>query len=648
MPWPRTRALVILAASAGLLAGCASNVPTTALATSPDVTRFTQTEYSAVASYAKDGWVAGYEANLSGLPVRGSAFITRTAGAQWMRASTGSTIVTDLAFGSAAIGVAAGASPTSGSDVLYTADGGRRWHPSLALRQDVLRVGFFDARDGYLATARAIRFTADGGRTWHEEALPMQGVSDVVFASRDSGWAIAAKGIYATTDGGQRWHLKFSAPASLVASGVSTGQLAMRGSEAGWALLRAQSCSGSGCETMIVRTTDGGGHWQETALLPTAEATSTTPQGTAPQLLSAPQGGLLWNGPSGLWQSAGGVTWRQIHPAQQPGATYTAIAVGAQGSAWLIGKGFFGSYVLTSASGGPWQQVRPAPFPVAAVDFVSAQRGYGIGTETDPDAILGTVDGGQHWQVLRDSPRGLPVSISFTSPLHGAVTIEGNRERLLETSDGGKTWTFAGTLPAPAESLSLAAGGRGVAVTETGGGWPFTYGIFVTADGGRTWSAGAAVPQKLMPPPLHSPQTSPALVVAAIGDPGVQYLFSLDNRLPLLWSLSPGGRFLPLSVPAAATDAPQHYVGGGISVPSADDVWLALQPAATGGPVRVLRSANGGQTFASLQLPAGISLDAQFGEGQLVSAIDNRHAWLLTNVGVLETKDGGNSWSMTR
>lgn len=109
----------------------------------------------------------------------------------------------------------------------------------------------------------------------------------------------------------------------------------------------------------------------------------------------------------------------------------------------------------------------------------------------EDDALLQTSDGGRTWREMRDArSHAAAPSFFFLDPLHGWVSwfafseAESDYvERLVETSDGGRTWNRV--LPSSFATLQFLDSRRGIAVARKEN----ADTLMRTDDGGRSWTA---------------------------------------------------------------------------------------------------------------------------------------------------------------
>jgi photosystem II stability/assembly factor-like uncharacterized protein len=166
-----------------------------------------------------------------------------------------------------------------------------------------------------------------------------------------------------------------------------------------------------------------------------------------------------------------------------------------------------GDAMLVSVDGGVrWSRV---PWGPAVIGFVTPSHGWRLGRATTlmrPPALLETRDGGASWTARSDpctGDYGLPAALAFASGARGwvvCVTEAGagyQGKEIWSTSDGGSRWTLAGRThpiapPEPAQQVGNLPGfgyPTGATFLGDGHGWLVQSRgeMLVTADGGRTW-----------------------------------------------------------------------------------------------------------------------------------------------------------------
>ena len=115
-------------------------------------------------------------------------------------------------------------------------------------------------------------------------------------------------------------------------------------------------------------------------------------------------------------------------------AIYAAALAGTR----IVAVGDYGLINL-SEDGKTFRQAKvPTRAPLTSVFFIDARQGWAVGHD---GMVLGSVDGGESWQVLRDM-RGkdqVLMSVWFENAEHGLAI--GQFGLALETRDGGKSWS---------------------------------------------------------------------------------------------------------------------------------------------------------------------------------------------------------------
>jgi photosystem II stability/assembly factor-like uncharacterized protein len=250
------------------------------------------------------------------------------------------------------------------------------------------------------------------------------------------------------------------------------------------------------------RTTDGGLRWTPLSLRDASGglamvADSMLPDGRT-MLATAPGPGSGCAG--AVYQSAdAGTGWALLPGSCQPYPLQAVQFISAQDG--FAGGGMpekFGGEQLVEATtdgGRTWQARWRTPVengpdgdnPVLRLDMVSAERGWAVTggcvlgqNGPCPGTVYATVDGGYRWQ--RTSQRAIAIASFGTGPGAGrAVTVDDLTQTTSVTTDGGRTWS---TRTTPLASItSVFAGVGGVQL------WQTSLGYFLSRDGGKRWSA---------------------------------------------------------------------------------------------------------------------------------------------------------------
>ncbi len=175
-------------------------------------------------------------------------------------------------------------------------------------------------------------------------------------------------------------------------------------------------------------------------------------------------------------------------------ASLRGLAVVNDTVVWASGSG--GAILRTLNGGMQWEKLAT---PSDSLDFRSlwvfnAQEAL-IASAGQPAHIYRTQDGGQHWQLVYADTTGKAFfdALSFWDPLTGLALSDPIEERilLLQTWDGGRSWS---TLPPPAaekDEAFFAASNASIAMAAPAKAWIGTGGgairVLYSSDGGQRW-----------------------------------------------------------------------------------------------------------------------------------------------------------------
>jgi photosystem II stability/assembly factor-like uncharacterized protein len=320
--------------------------------------------------------------------------------------------------------------------ILATTDGGLRWARQLTGRLNLTAVDFISAADGWAVGSDSLLVTHDGGAHWAPLAEPCPLIRSVHFTSAADGYAVAGGNVTAvggfgteipntggvvlvTHDGGHTW-AKTAAPANAQTVCFSGGQ-------AGWL----------GANGQLYRTADGGKSWTAlTSAPPTNEGPyvaemSVQCAGTedAWAVRSGPGAGMSQQPHLGYHAGASGVTAiyaeQYYHLAGDPTRNSPGAYSGPFSALSPSSAVFIDSCAPCNAGTAPWAVASEAGTALAeqgnvgginfadAAAFLSPQTGWVTGTYWDVPAkgksryqqrIVATSDGGKTWQTQWASP----------------------------------------------------------------------------------------------------------------------------------------------------------------------------------------------------------------------------------------------------
>ena len=219
--------------------------------------------------------------------------------------------------------------------------------------------------------------------------------------------------LYGTTDGGREWTREAmssaGSPGGAIPGEPKTG-MAFSGSKDGWMSGAYPSAGGDG---FVVRTTDGGRTW-------TAERSP--------------------------FSVSSSYALTAVYPFVFSGGAVEMFGVYMGGSSTTEG-GSAVELVASRDAGATWSagQMLAVPGPSRFLVWSFPQADYGIAT--NGSEVYVTEDGGTSWANFapRQSLHGV-VALDFISTLSGFALVSGvsQRDTILETTDGGHTWTAIG------------------------------------------------------------------------------------------------------------------------------------------------------------------------------------------------------------
>jgi photosystem II stability/assembly factor-like uncharacterized protein len=445
--------------------------------------------YSVTFVDAATGWAGG----------AGVILGTTDGGRSWHREWNGSSSISSLSAVDRlhAWGLGYANQLVTADRLVRTTNGGRSWTMTkvsggsreIAFSTD--RVGWAVVGGITDTTTRPghLEETIDGGLHWHASALKAR-VDSVCSAGGTVGWAASGSAVYRTLDGGRRWTRVARGPNDAVNAGWQA-TVRCRGSVA-WVLWTGGAAAGSE-GYRVARTLDGGAHWT-TVLSQLDDALGSMPTidayaGSFVPISSTSATFLGWCPACGYgtWSSTrttdGGRTFSHASLDGLAGASLNDIAFADARHGWIAGSAAGGFLLATENGGRTWHRTYPfsAPWPALDIAFVSPTAGFGLGVVGDGRAVLQTRDGGSTWSSIGRLPAD-PISadrdpiLSFVDADHGWVSIVGG---LLATRDGGHTWRRVPNAP---------PGGVAFADAEHGCAGSFSTPAAMTADGRQTWA----------------------------------------------------------------------------------------------------------------------------------------------------------------
>lgn len=632
------------------------------------------------------GWLAGYSGDTI-TDLADTLLATTDAGATWTQLTSPSGLVLKLGFVDTSRGWAvAETEPGSGGygydklAIFATSDGGKSWtkqwqgplpqNLSGMMSETRVRVSFSDAKDGYVLAGGTLLSTKDGGTNWTPVSVPNGFVpDDVSFVNGQSGWIAGQTGgkpntteatgplVFSTSDGGKTWKQVFSAKDNLPRDNVywgDSGTISFTSATEGWLYFKDSAMRG-----YLYHTTDGGTAWQQqqqdlatgrtvagalaftgtTGWLPVASGAAPLPGG----ILLTEDGGAHWTA-AGSDREGQGTAW-----------SIGAISLVSPTEGWAIGiqTGAQDFLVKTTDSGATWQQTLPALSPTDGMSLAASGEGLGIGLPSDRNAVLATGNGGKTWN-LASVTSAWPVAVFDGDNGHGWIVTNdpsGGGWDVMRTRDRGKTLLLLATVPTgtPGDLVPSVPYFRffddthGILQTLD---FPTTV-LLATSDGGKTWQHQCALEK---PPASWSkfsfitPETG-YMVLQSLGTKDAAGNRSTQPTTTLM-KTSDGGRTW-----AAASQLSTDYWVQGLSFITADKGVMLVRrsPLSQLSQEQILTTADGGKTWQTQVLTGPVAqklLDADPEYTQLHLSSDGK-GWVLSPGGLLYTPDAGATWSET-
>jgi len=402
--------------------------------------------------------------------------------------------------------VGGGEEPTRPQGLFRSADGGATWqkvdiappHRRLVVRAigrsadgAVLYVG---AVEGSRNPRSFIYRSEDNGITWQElQALgsgrtPASVLTDLVLDPQDPQrlYITTDGGLFISEDGGQSWREAILPPGSptrlsLIAEPVS-----------GASASRLYLARAEGTSTHVLRSDDGGTTWHELNHKPLPGSVRSLVR------LSGEPAILLLATENHLYRSSDqGEHWEPLAEAREVAGATTLLAHPHLAGMVFAATGH-GCYVSYDA-GEHWQPSStglPPSSKLPALATSSQQPGtlYLALPWDDPIAgerlvsLMRSDDGGQSWRTLATGPWG-DVRALAIHPRQPERLFVSTSRGLLQSEDGGKTWTATSLDDHPVQVVAFDPLNTDKLYAGTSGG-----GVYRSTDRGRTWTASGLDP----------------------------------------------------------------------------------------------------------------------------------------------------------
>jgi photosystem II stability/assembly factor-like uncharacterized protein len=271
-----------------------------------------------------------------------------------------------------------------------------------------------------------------------------------------------------------------------------------------------------GSKGTILRTTNGGQHWEVIKVSGAEKLDFRGIKGIDPQTAITVSAGLAEEGQARIYRTTdAGKTWNMVWQTDQKGVFLDGVAFWDQSNGIIFGDPIDNHlYLLRTSDGGKtWQRLSPAVLPAnlpneasfAASNstmVVQGSKNVWIGTGgADHARVFRSTDRGQTWQVI-DTDMAANASsgifgLRFWNAKQG-IAVGGNYkadkeafENVMMTQDGGKTWQKAtSTQPAGLkEAVVRLKNGNLIAVGPAGS--------CISKDNAQTWQPLVGAPTGL-------------------------------------------------------------------------------------------------------------------------------------------------------
>lgn len=398
---------------------------------------------------ADHGWVGGTAAEL---------LRTTDGGDIWSPVDTLGAPTYNLDFTSNTAGHSAG---TGMNFTLYrTTDAGSSWAPVYeSPRGTIVGISFPTSSDGFIADVRGVVSTVDGGLTWSlASEISEVWLSDIGFAGATEGWVVGSVDtltnadslILKSTDAGVSWTPQvLETPNALTVIGVRDATTA---------------CVAGKYGTMA-RTTDGA-----TWALAGSELANDIFDLV---MVDSAHGWAVGPPASVLRTSNGGAAWTPVTDVGDDDLR----AIQRIDDDNLVACGSY-TFIASVDGGDSWQE-RYTYMDCWSLHFFDALNGL-AGTYY---GVFRTTDGGLTWifDGYGQGSGGI-FDFHFLTAAHGFAAA--GIEHIFETLDGGETWTLIHDSPPPNVYL------RSITFVDSNHGWVVGDDgiILATGDGGVSWS----------------------------------------------------------------------------------------------------------------------------------------------------------------
>ncbi len=226
----------------------------------------------------------------------------------------------------------------------------------------------------------------------------------------------------------------------------TAGQLAWSSPEDGIAQVYSlTSCTMNGCGlSTVLQTRDGGSRW---ASVPSAEMPCqfepTVAATTNREVVVEGVNQAACLGPSNTLFTSSPHSSQFVDQMQWGHTSISAVGFESPRRMWALSPSGF---LMSTDGGKTWTQQYPPLLPSAGVEQASATTAFGLGDQSDPGALLESVNGDKTWHVLSSwetealvavTPATATTFFASVVPTTGEVPTAA---QILISTNGGRTW----------------------------------------------------------------------------------------------------------------------------------------------------------------------------------------------------------------